>query len=61
MSLSDLTQQASQIVSTGLRLAFEDEHGTSVPNTTKGDSASIFSCLLDELKMKLLQQRDEMD
>lgn len=61
MSLSDLNQQAPGTVSTGLRLAFEDEHGTSVPNTTKGDSASIFSCLSDDLKMKLQQQRDEVD
>ena len=61
MSLSDLNQQAHGTVSTGLRLAFEDEHGTLVPNTTKGNSASIFSCLSNELKMNLQQQRDETD
>lgn len=61
MSLSDLSQQAPGTVSTGLRLAFEDEHGTSAPNTAKGDSDSIFSCLSDELNTKLQQQRDEMD
>ena len=61
MSLSDLNQQSHGTVSTSLRLAFEDEHGTSITSTTKRDGASMFSCLSDELKMRLRQQRDEMD
>eukprot|EP01018_Ginkgo_biloba_P032506 Gb_20681 [translate_table: standard] len=62
MNLADLNQQAPGTVSTGLRLAFEDERANaSAPNAARGDSGSPFSLISEDLMTKSQQQRDEID
>ena len=73
INLCDIHQQAPTIgpgivpnsvgvVSTGLRLAFEDEQiNSSRSSATKGDEASTFHFLTDDITSQLQKQKEELD
>ena len=50
------------IVSTGLRLAFEDEQvNSSIPSATRGDAASTLHFLIAHIASQLQKQKEELD
>ena len=73
INLCDLHQQAPAtgpgivpnsvgVVSTGLRLAFEDEQiNSSRSSATRGDAASTFHFLTDDITSQLQKQKEELD
>lgn len=73
INLCDLHQQAPATgpgivphsvgtVSTGLRLAFEDEQvNASRPSATRGDAASTFHFLTEDITSQLQKQKEELD
>ena len=73
INLCDLHQQAPATrlgivpnlvgaVSTGLHLAFEDEQSNSSrSSTTRGDEASTFLFLIDDITSQLQKQKEELD
>lgn len=62
ISLAQLQARAPPLVSTGLRLAFEDQH--QLQNHSQANpllSSSLFPVLSDDLALQLNQHQDEFD